>query len=617
MSSLVDYTEAIRARGNAALADSIEETAADAEKLFLRDFDYMSSQLGLLLGNVQSGKTAQMFGIISQAADDGFMAFLLLTTDNVALQQQTLTRVQRDLPGFCICGENDGRLFEQNALVKPCIIVLKKNARVLKLWANTLKATSFMLGNPLFVLDDEADAASLNTLVNQQKQSSINRYLSEIRAQASSCIYLQVTGTPQALLLQTKLSHWQPSFTYYFRPGKGYLGGDFFFPEGEPPAHIRLLEHQENTLGRAVWHHMLASAQILLTGGTVCNFVIHPSVRTSSHAKYARDVKACLAAAKAGIDAPDIADRLADIYAGMHPAKSALRPLAELIAEVRRLLQENAVRVLEMNGKHEVEAAEYAAGSNIIIGGNTLGRGVTFGGLQTVYYTRTAKKPQADTMWQHSRMFGYDRDPGLMELYIQDHLYRLFQQINAVNNSLIAQIERGVKDIRLYYSEKLNPTRSDVQDKEHIFILAGGVGYFPRETDNDDIEALDKLLDPFDGKAESYQTSMRLIQRLLKHIMAEADFHLPAFQSYMQAVMAEHPGEQARLIVRRERDISRRMHALLSSDDQQISKSFPEQLVLVMYKMKGTKGWEGRKVWVPDIRLPEKIVYYDIEEDDE
>ena len=50
MSCLADYTGAIRARGNAALADSIAATAADAERLFLRDFDYMSSQLGLLDG---------------------------------------------------------------------------------------------------------------------------------------------------------------------------------------------------------------------------------------------------------------------------------------------------------------------------------------------------------------------------------------------------------------------------------------------------------------------------------------------------------------------------------------------------------------------------------------
>ena len=90
----------------------------------------------MLFGNVQSGKTGQMFGIMCKAADLGFPAFVLLTTDNVVLQQQTLDRVASDLEGFCICGENDARLFTVNSLIQPAIIVLKKNVRVLKLWSN-------------------------------------------------------------------------------------------------------------------------------------------------------------------------------------------------------------------------------------------------------------------------------------------------------------------------------------------------------------------------------------------------------------------------------------------------------------------------------------------------
>jgi len=38
-----------------------------------------------------------------------------------------------------------------------------------------------MRGNPLFIIDDEADAASLNTLVNRNKQSSINKFLDKIK----------------------------------------------------------------------------------------------------------------------------------------------------------------------------------------------------------------------------------------------------------------------------------------------------------------------------------------------------------------------------------------------------------------------------------------------------
>ena len=125
-----------------------------------------------------------MFGIMSKATDLGFPVFVLLTTDNVVLQQQTLDRVKADLEGFCICGENDARVFTENSLMLPTIVVLKKNSRILKLWANIFNSTGFMRGNPLFIVDDEADAASLNTLVNKNQQSAINKYLDSIRMQA-------------------------------------------------------------------------------------------------------------------------------------------------------------------------------------------------------------------------------------------------------------------------------------------------------------------------------------------------------------------------------------------------------------------------------------------------
>ena len=239
---------------------------------------------------MQSGKTGQMFGVMCKAADLGFPAFILLTTDNVVLQQQTLDRVRDDLDGFCICGENDSGLFIENSLVKPAIVVLKKNARVLRLWANVFNSTGFMKGNPLFIVDDEADAASLNTLINRNSQSSINRYLDSIKNGASSSLYLQVTGTPQAILLQTLASGWHPYFTYYFHPGDGYLGGDFFFPTSGKPECIDFLETIKRPTRSVVIRHLAVSAQILASKGKVSNCLLHPSVRQNVHQRFADDV---------------------------------------------------------------------------------------------------------------------------------------------------------------------------------------------------------------------------------------------------------------------------------------------------------------------------------------
>ena len=220
MAYLKNYIDKIIERGNIGLAESISNTAEDVGNNYLKNFSFTSHEIGLLFGNVQSGKTGQMFGIMSKATDLGFPVFVLLTTDNVVLQQQTLDRVKADLDGFCICGENDARVFADNSLMLPTIVVLKKNARILKLWANIFNSTGFMRGNPLFIVDDEADAVSLNTLVNKNRQSSINKYLDSIRNGASSSLYLQVTGTPQSIFLQTRESGWHPLFTHLLQTRK-------------------------------------------------------------------------------------------------------------------------------------------------------------------------------------------------------------------------------------------------------------------------------------------------------------------------------------------------------------------------------------------------------------
>ena len=177
--------------------------------------------------------------------------------------------MKADLDGFCICGENDAALFAENSLMDPVIIVLKKNVRMLKLWANILNSTGFMKGNPLFIIDDEADAASLNTMVNRNQQSSINKYLDSIKNGASSSLYLQVTGTPQAIFLQTLASGWHPYFTYYFQPGDAYLGGDFFFPTSGKPNCISFLDNLKAPMREVVVRHLLVSAQIFISGGVV------------------------------------------------------------------------------------------------------------------------------------------------------------------------------------------------------------------------------------------------------------------------------------------------------------------------------------------------------------
>ena len=617
MKYLETYLKTIEGRGNRQLADSIRKTVDHIAPKYLEGFSFCDHEVGLLFGNVQSGKTGQMFGVVSVAADLGFPVFLILTTDNVILQQQTIERVREDLKGFCICDEYDSEIFAENCLMQPAIIVLKKNVKTLKQWSNILGSTGFMRGNPLFIIDDEADAASLNTMVNRNSKSSINRYLDDIKARSACSIYLQVTGTPQALLLQTMSSGWHPYFSYYFQPGDGYLGGDFFFPSEGIGDSIAYIDSLNNPLEEALLHHLMVSGIMLTAGKKVSNFLIHPSVRKSVHGRYQQEVSKALAELKGRCRDAGFTTQLKQLYDQMVPDRCEKKEYSEVLEFIQALLENDEVKVLVMNGNSGVGSDDYASGSNVIIGGNTLGRGVTFAGLQTIYYTRTAKKPQADTMWQHSRMFGYDRDAGLMKVFIDEHLYKLFADINATNNSIISQVERGTADVKIYYPEGLNPTRKNVLDNKKLVMISGGTNYYPYLPENDTIADIDKLLEAFDESQPCYQVSLRLMQEIFSHIKSEDDFKVSVFISIIEMVLADRPAGQGVLIVRRNRNVAKGTGALLSPNDWQLGASITDKIVLTMYQMTGEKGWGGKKIWVPNIKLPDKMVYYDITEDSE
>ena len=418
MQYLKTYLKTIADRGNVQLAESIAKTAEDVGNMHIRNFSFCSHEIGLLFGNVQSGKTGQMFGIICKAADLGFPAFVILTTDNVVLQEQTLDRVRADLEGFCICGENDSGLFIQNSLKQPAIVVLKKNYLILRLWANVFASTGFMKGNPLFIIDDEADAASLNTQVNKGDQSRINKYLDSIKNGASSSIYLQVTGTPQALLLQSMASGWHPYFTYYFEPGKAYLGGDFFFPTDQKADCISFLESIAEPERQVMLHHLAVSGQIIASGGKTANCLIHPSVRQAVHSRYERAMRDELEWCRQHIS-DEFKTELEKEYLSLDPQKSPKADFDAVYEAAKDLVMSSGVKILVMNGRNAVSADEYSTGSNIVIGGNTLGRGVTFPALHTIYYTRTSKKPQADTMWQHASLRRTSRCTSCLQILMQ------------------------------------------------------------------------------------------------------------------------------------------------------------------------------------------------------
>ena len=143
---------------------------------------------GLVIGHIQSGKTANFSALIAKAADAGYKVVIVLSGLHNSLRQQTQRRLQRDLGregGRGVGSPEPGRQWvwmtgselwgdfnpgSVNAAVlqgnEQVILVVKKNKSRLHRLINWMdgKVPSHV---PVLIIDDEADQASINTGSNR------------------------------------------------------------------------------------------------------------------------------------------------------------------------------------------------------------------------------------------------------------------------------------------------------------------------------------------------------------------------------------------------------------------------------------------------------------------
>ena len=82
---------------------------------------------------------------------------------------------------------------------------------------------------PTLIIDDEADQAGLNTLVNKNDESRTYQRLLALRLALPHHTYLQYTATPQAPLLINIIDVLSPRFIEGLEPGLNYVGVIDFF----------------------------------------------------------------------------------------------------------------------------------------------------------------------------------------------------------------------------------------------------------------------------------------------------------------------------------------------------------------------------------------------------
>lgn len=189
---------------------------------------------GLIIGDVQSGKTSTYIGLMCKAADAGYKVFILLTGTIESLRRQTQERVEEGFIGIDMSGENEDGIrvgvgLDQKPLFakamtsrkrdftgdidkiadslannnQAVVFVIKKNTTTLQKltkWLLNLNADPITgkINEPMLLIDDEADNASINTSKDKEDPTKINKLIRKLASIFTKSNYVGFTATPFA-----------------------------------------------------------------------------------------------------------------------------------------------------------------------------------------------------------------------------------------------------------------------------------------------------------------------------------------------------------------------------------------------------------------------------------
>jgi len=207
----------------------------------------------LVLGKIQSGKTANLLGTVAWAADKKVSLAVIFTGVTEALNDQTAKRINKDLitkldeqyvKVFQVPTKSSGDSYENllkdltkwitrrsdehvEGLIRPIpVLVTLKNPSRVKTLHTLIKALQEKFGNELvsLLIDDEADQASQNAGARKRKITPTYAAISALRDLDSRNILLSYTATPQAVLLTERNGRLRPNYCVTVEPRTSYFG---------------------------------------------------------------------------------------------------------------------------------------------------------------------------------------------------------------------------------------------------------------------------------------------------------------------------------------------------------------------------------------------------------
>lgn len=422
---------------------------------------------GLVLGYVQSGKTANYAAAVAKAADAGYKIIIVLAGMHDNLRNQTQARLDRDLglgnqspywqslthaeQDFTGTGVSVSVLNGETTVIA---VVKKNKSRLVKLlnWLKELPRKRLERA-PILLLDDEADQATPNSSTNQSTISAINSTLRQIWEVIPTGTYLAYTATPFANVFMDpdeETDLFPADFLLSLPRPDNYFGAERIFgsaghAEGAEPSDgldmVRKIPETESTILRpgrsekdgwepqlpksltqAINWFLVATAIRRARGQFTHNsMLIHTSQFVVAHAKVAESVEQYVAGLRAKWDdqstdeiAKDLtfaqlfadeSERAASVRSKDMPAWNEVAQHLYDAALDCKVIIDNGPSTDRLNYNHRDDGGRSIPQTVIAVGGATLSRGLTLEGLMVSYFSRPATT--YDTLLQMGRWFGY------------------------------------------------------------------------------------------------------------------------------------------------------------------------------------------------------------------
>ena len=284
---------------------------------------------GMVVGHVQSGKTSNYTGLICKAADSGYKVIIVIAGIHNNLRNQTQTRIDEGFIGFDSSRIQEATIGEGNTNVigvgrfdpsrrpvwfttskrdfntvtatsvgtplenlnQPAVFVIKKNTSTLKNMINWLKGHNTQLNTasvtePLLLIDDEADNASINTKRRTDEISKINGQIRELLRLFDRSCYVGYTATPFANIFVDPDSEdemlgedlFPRDFIISLDPPSNYFGASRVFLDEDGDC-VRYIGDNEDVLPlrHKIDHHLTEIPNSLATA--VRTFVVARAIR--------------------------------------------------------------------------------------------------------------------------------------------------------------------------------------------------------------------------------------------------------------------------------------------------------------------------------------------------